>query len=340
MTPIIQRVMNRFHGLQRQSIDTPFFFDLHSFAGFGDRLVELWAALAVARLHDPDAKVSMCWEQVERQPIAGRSRVYATELFSLDNAVFVDHPAKGAVIDMRKKFDANAVATACMVPLGHGGTQIILRSYANWGRHSPDSVHAHIRDYGLDPAMDLETVVDAYCAAARSTRPGPLVAERIPKDLDGRVGVHIRLTDKLVKSESNYDMGESTWERIERRGLEAIEERAAQGARFFICGDDLDYRNQLADKLRSKGVDVIVVDAEPHPDHPCIADLVDFFALAQCSHVIQLTKYSVFSVAAALIGGVGLSNFDFEAHRGESENQINLWRTALARGSSEKLETV
>ena len=56
--------------------------------------------------------------------------------------------------------------------------------------------------------------------------------------------------------------------------------------------------------------------------------LADFFALARCSAIVQMTKYSTFSLAAALAGRVPLVNF-FQDRTGRG-HRLDIWRSALA----------
>ena len=57
------------------------------------------------------------------------------------------------------------------------------------------------------------------------------------------------------------------------------------------------------------------------------AALVDFFALAKCKRIVQMTKYTTFSLAAALTGDVPLLNF----YRNESDagHRLDIWRSVL-----------
>ena len=57
--------------------------------------------------------------------------------------------------------------------------------------------------------------------------------------------------------------------------------------------------------------------------------LVDFFALSRCPRIIQMTKYSTYSMAAAIVGDLPLVNL----YRGESgvTHLLDIWKNTLAR---------
>jgi hypothetical protein len=191
-----------------------------------------------------------------------------------------------------------------------GIRQIILRAGTIWANSPPDWIHLDLAHYGLDQRLPLERVRDTYRAVARSTLPDRTVTPFLPVDLGSWIGVHVRRGDKLVAQEGPYDMSEPTWRQIEQDTLTYLEGIAASGRPLLICSDDPGYRDGLVHYLHSRGARVAVTDAGRLPgDLAGGPALLDFFALSRCALIVQMTKYSTFSIAAALAGGKPLLNF-------------------------------
>ena len=55
--------------------------------------------------------------------------------------------------------------------------------------------------------------------------------------------------------------------------------------------------------------------------------LVDFFALSRCMRIIQMTKYSTYSLAAAMVGDIPLVNL-YEGRDGVG-NRLDIWKSVL-----------
>ncbi len=307
-----------------------FFHDLECRSGFGDRLLDLWAAVTIARLHDPRAAVEIRWD--EGLTFAGFVGIYATELFALGGCSWVESSPPGAE-PVTKLFGPANLNERTVVPLANGARQIVLRSGKHWANTHPDRLREDLACYGLDPALPLQRIGEAYRGVARSTAPDPRIEPAIPGDVARRVGVHVRLQDKLVVEENAFEMDEATWQAIERDGRVEIERCIDRGEPLFVCSDDLDYRGALVERIRSRGGDVAVASAEAAPgaELPGYDALVDFFALSRCARILQLTKFSTFSIAAALVGDAPLVNF--YRGGGGAGHLLDLWRSVLPEGS-------
>ena len=281
-----------------------FFHDLQCVSGFADRLYGLWAAVTLSRLLEPDSTIAVRWHR--RHGSQAHIRNYSTRLFSLEGCEFVDVHPPGA-LRMPHKFNPQRVNEQVLWPLPSGGRQLILRDGWAWGCGKPEDVHRDLALYGVEAGLALEQVVQRYQCVARSLEPSAAIAACLPADLGQRVGVHVRLTDKLVEREGGRDMGSATWRALELRGLERLDRLVAEGRPLFLCSDDPAYRTRLAERLRSRGGDVLALDGLPPRRRPAgFAPLVDFFALSRCARIVQMTRYSNFTTAAALVGGKAL----------------------------------
>ena len=310
----------------RAPLEGTFYHDLLCRSGFGDRILDLCGALTVARLLDPKARVAFRWDlKGVRLPAFHTS--YALELFSFAGAVPLATPPKGALVPLIKRFDIRGKPVRTSIrPLSGGGRQIILNRGDMWGNASPSRLHDQRAAYGLDHrgAADF---AEMYAAVMRSLQPGQSVERALPDDLGGRVGVHARLTDKISGRVNDFEMTAESWARIEARTLAEIDQMVTSGHRFFVCADDTAYRDRLAEDLRAKGADVITAPiVQGAPGFP---DLLDFFALSRCSQIVQLTKYSTFSIAAALVGSAALRNFSREVDPDGSGNRNDIWDSAF-----------
>ena len=306
-----------------------FYHDLQCRSGLGDRLLDLWAAATIARLHDSEARLGVRWEPgLEHQ---GRVSHYASELFSIAQIGFVAEPPVGAM-PVRKEFSHTERNEQGIIHLASDTRQILLRGGMIWGTNCPDQLHAELAFYQLDPSVPLACVIDTYRGVARDTAPAAIIAEALPHDLARRTGFHVRRGDKLVAEETAIDMSVATWGAIEQAGHLAIERCIESGEPIFLCSDDRAYREALLRDIRQKGGDVVTAPARPaHRRLPGYSALVDFFCLAGCAQIVQMTKHSTFSLAAALLGDRPLVNF-YRAEIGVGiGSRLDIWRSAVRR---------
>ena len=307
--------------------DTPFYHDLQSCSGFGDRIMDVWAAATVVNLHRPDCNLVIHWSDgLTYQGFVG---TYATKLFTVEGCEFVTTPSHGAIPMVKKFSHAKLNSGRGIVPLSSGMQQIILRSGMNWGNTSPDQLYNDLDFYGLSASITLEHLIKTYRDIARSTKPASSVVKGIPGDIKNRVGIHVRLMDKIVSDEHPFDMNERTWQRIERKGYIHIRDCISRGESLFLCADDQLYKKKLARYIRTNGGDVVEASMPHRYRHvPGYESLVDFFALARCTRIIQMTKYSAYSIAAAMVGSTSLVNF-YQADN-DIGHQLDIWKSALS----------
>jgi hypothetical protein len=304
-----------------------FFHDLHCRSGFGDRLVELWAAMTVARILTPGCSLEVYWDEGGNK-YPGFTGAYSTALFSIAGCTFSQQIPRGAVRMRKKRFSESERAKNCIRLLRSGGRQIILRSGANWGNSCPDRLHADQDFYGFDEELPIDRIVDTYHAIAHDTQPAKIVGDAIPADIGTRVGIHIRITDKLVAEETPIEMSADSWHLIEKAGYAQIDHCVDRGEPIFLCSDSSNYAAQIIDYINKRGGDVVTARLDPaHANQPGYDSIVDFFALSRTQRIIQMTKYSTFSIAAAICGDVPLVNLD----RRDSAvgNRIDIWKSVL-----------
>ncbi|MFT7530130.1 MAG: hypothetical protein ACI9FD_001134 [Gammaproteobacteria bacterium] len=71
------QVYKRAGKIMRELGQAVFYHDLQCISGYGDRLLDTWAALTIARLHRPDARVKVRWR--EGKTFIGFTGTYATD---------------------------------------------------------------------------------------------------------------------------------------------------------------------------------------------------------------------------------------------------------------------
>lgn len=327
-----------FRPFGRRDVGSGYYHDLLCRSGFGDRITDLWAAVTIARLHDPDVEVTITWRE-NGKTFRGFVGNYSRDLFSISGCRFVPYRPWESRSFRRKerRFNDRTRIDDCLLPLRSGACQIVLRSGSEWGNNCPDRLHGELSYYELDPAIELSRIVDTYRSVARSTEPAASLKDSFPDDVSSRLGIHLRLQDKL-KAEPNaeraFTMSEATWNGIEARSMEYIQTCIARGEKFFICSDDMEYRDEVVQRIKALGGDIVCADIRPeHSQISGYAALVDFFCLARCSEIIQMTKYSTYSIAAALVGDVPLVNFYQNDHG--IGNRLDIWRSVLPPGPLE-----
>jgi hypothetical protein len=307
-----------------------FFHDLQCRSGLGDRLLDLWAAATIARLHDPARVLAVRWHPGHR--FSSFTGDYDPAAFSVAGCMLVDTPPPGAAA-LPGVFSHVAMNDRGLLPLAGDVWQVVLRTGMIWGNSSPERLHADLPFYSLDPAITLERVIGTFSVVARGTAPSPQIWQAAPPGIDTCVGVHVRLGDKLVPKETAVDMSEITWRDLERKALAYLDVCIADRRPLFVCSDDPGYLAALTGHLRSKGAAVVAAPPAQAPSSmPGSRALVDFFALSRCRTIVQMTKYSTFSLAAALIGGAPLVNFYGEG--AGPGHRLDIWRSALAAATS------
>ena len=215
-----------------------------------------------------------------------------------------------------------------------GGCRLrVADLYMNWTRHGTFSPH---QLFFSEPAQNFlpYNITEASVAAAYK-RVAHMTHSRSypnPFAVGGVIGVHVRATDKLVDRPKVEDEWwrqmaafETSYDRqrdLTQRCLTYIENELVRRRRrthFYLATDDDSHFGELATRVEAAGGVVI------NRDRTNVSVLGDFFALAYCDAVLQVTRYSTFSMAASLVGRVPLVNF------GNSmlSNAENLWSDVL-----------
>lgn len=301
------------------------FHDLQCRSGFGDRLLDTWAAATISYLLNPFKPMALRWHSGLQ--FAAFIGDYATDAFSIPHCEFVS-ASPTDVLAVNKTFSHDEFNQGCLYQLSGGVYQLILRTGRIWGNSYPDCLYSDRGYYGLSADLTLEKIVNVFRAIAGGTISTPELLYSAPLDIGQRIGVHIRRSDKTVNYETSTDMSPHTWKIIEQYALEYLEHCVSMKIPLHICSEDMTYRDDLISYLRAKGGDVTSLDCQLHSGGMTGAPaMIDFFALSRCSQIVQMTKYSTFSLAASLVGRVRLINF-FDNQSGTG-SRLDLWKNTL-----------
>ena len=199
-----------------------------------------------------------------------------------------------------------------------GGCKLrVAELYTNWTRHGTFSPHQLFssevaQDY-LPNELTEASVLAAYKRVAHMTHS---LAYPNPFANGGVTGVHVRGTDKLVEPpkieddrwlqmapfETSYDRQRDLTKRcMTYIELELVRQR--RRTQFYLATDDDSHFGELASRVEAAGGNVV------NRDRNNVSILNDFFALAYSDAILQVTRYSTFSMAASLVGRVPLVNF-------------------------------
>jgi hypothetical protein len=166
-----------------------------------------------------------------------------------------------------------------------------LPSLSFWGTTTPQKINS------LNLGVSFEEICDCFKEIAKTTRISNLDCDWA-KDY---IAIHVRRGDKL-KNELDIDipaweMTKSYADRLHNEIVKYVVQHYPF-SKILITGDDYEYMESLSKCLKN---DVVIQRGS------AIEDLV---LLSKCKLIIQATKYSNFSTAAALLGGKPLINFN------------------------------
>lgn len=261
--------------------------DLACDTGLADRLIDLWAACCIARLHGahlactthPGSKAGWTYD-FSRISVAGCAI----------SEVSTPGPGWNARVEKGDRLRGNT-----------------LTLHTNlWGTLSPSELYSHRHEYDLAD-FDLDQFVRAYEDAAQSTR------MRTENMLDGAsIGIHVRAGDKLKKREKvvPWEQTEQQFIDISRLCMNYLRCHADELESCFICGDDPHTIQTITDLCAELGIAPRLSSEETSHDVPTNGPLEDMMTLSRCGRVLQVSRYTGFSVAAALIGARQLLNMD------------------------------
>jgi hypothetical protein len=150
------------------------------------------------------------------------------------------------------------------------------------------------------PDEDIET----FRRMMKRFKPAPEIEEVIPKQK--YTCVHVRGTDKIV-DDSSKDPDKTTkshYQEIKAKCIDYVKTHIDKT--YLICSDDEKLKKEFIQEC-GDGIKLINID---YGNKNLDKALVDLFAMSRSDLIIQCVNYSTFSMAASLIGGIPLINFN------------------------------
>lgn len=270
--------------------------------GLGDRLLNALGACVLGRLRGLDT-VSLWRANTRRDP----ERAYNRQLLATPRGCALAERLHGATCALELHLDAS-----------------------QYGNFAADGVYAALGGGDGGGNASLAAVRRVWAATARELRLRPDLRGLVPRTLRGAVGVHLRLGDKVVPGAN------STWQADPAEAAE-LRLRALRhlGASFrehdrsrrtpppppvFVVSDDPAAAAAFEAAVEAAGGRVLRPPPPPPYAVSGLAAVVDLFRLAACDRILMVSKFSSFSLAAALVGARPLRVF----LRAE-ESQAALW---------------
>lgn len=165
-----------------------------------------------------------------------------------------------------------------------------IPSLNRWGTTTPEKIHS------LCNHKTIEEISESYKQIAKTT-----VINNIECDwAKDYVGIHVRRGDKLHYDKSipvSWEMNLDYANRLHDVLIKYVN-TFLPDAKLLVVGDDYEYMEKLS-KCFSNETYIQKGNA-----------IEDFKTLSKCKSIIQATKYSTFSMAASIMGGVEIMNFN------------------------------
>lgn len=172
--------------------------------------------------------------------------------------------------------------------------------------------------------------VDLFRDVSKRIKPSPEVENVIPRNKK-YVTIHIRGKDKIVDDNNNDPImtSKSKFKEFKNKCVEYVKSHTEKT--YFVCSDDEELKNEF---IKECGSDIKLLSSLNYGNLD--KAIVDFFVMSRSELIIQCTKYSTFSIAASIIGGVPLLNF----HDSEMMGSVADWKPFLYPLNSEQIVVV
>lgn len=280
-------------------------------AGLGDRTLNVWAMLTLARLAGIP-RVTSVWGKVGKGTVP---RAYTPTLMLIPGIDYVGELPQGVVSDRKVHLQDVICCGQGMYVTGYASGSVTPRHIFDSTREANKSWLS--RKISVKRPT-LEQVMATWRSVVSETKPSDKIGAYLIGT--GLVGIHLRRSDKVVVGSASSLNNNTQRELgvIEARAITYIRGLISAGQkRFFLAADEPAAARTWRARLLALGASDVQTTRSGPLEEFIVADL---FNLARCTQVLQVTKYSTFSMVAALIGNVPLVNF-----YGPEGNQLRDW---------------
>lgn len=176
----------------------------------------------------------------------------------------------------------------------------------------------------FDINSDLINLINLYKNVPTDIKPSDEILSYIKTDLNDYIGLHIRITDKLTQDKDcNYEMTLDECRNIIYKSQLYIIELINEGnTKFFISTDNYDNGLLFKQWIESLGAECYMNDKI---NIDSFNEILDLFSLSKCKKIVQITKYSTYSIVASLIG----DNKELINFYGPDNNLLKHWEEVL-----------
>lgn len=156
------------------------------------------------------------------------------------------------------------------------------------------------------PSLDK---IELFRNMAKRIQPSKDVENVLPNK--EYICIHIRCTDKIANTDDPIYTNYEFLHNAKQKCINFIKKHPYEN--YFICTDDQNIKSEF---LKELNMDINLININYGNLDKAI---VDFFAISRSKLVIQMCRYSTFSMFASIVGGIPLLNFD------EFSNKMGNW---------------
>jgi hypothetical protein len=277
---------------------------INGYSGIGDRICDIIGSYIIAKYLG--YKLNIIFNPVNGSKQEwGINNIFDIRLFDFDNE---------NIKVINNENDINCKYNYFIRLLQHGCST------------SPYFIYKFLKKFNKN--ITFEEIIDNYNNYAKEIiKPSKIIEDNIPENLNNCYGIHLRKTDKIynsnVYSGSSNTINEfniicnALFDDIYNIILTEIEPL------FLITSEDNEWKEYLKNKLltfakiNNKIINFINVNYYNSNTYDNYNAILDFFCLSKCKKIFQGTKYSTFSISAAIIGNTEIINY---AHKLECYN--------------------
>jgi len=289
--------------------------------GLGDKIINILGAAVYAYYKKFDLKVFLNEKILFYR--FGSSNFYDLSLFNFNDIKVYNNN------DEYKKYDLNQTENALLFI----NPDLIVSI-------TPYCVYQKLKSEGVN--VSFEEVSNMFLTIAKKIQPSAMVSKCIPIGIEKAHGIHLRKSDKIKEHpDIRHEMSPDENIILMKKLLSTISDiiESEETPSFFVTSEDNKHKNLFCESIKNiakekgkeQNVTILEIDEKLCENIKSIknyASVLDFFCLSKCKSIIQGTKYSAFSVVAALIGNEKLINLSKFLER-DHLCIIYLWNSVL-----------
>jgi len=196
--------------------------------------------------------------------------------------------------------------------------------------------------------LSFEQVSCDFVLCSRDViRPSSVILSKIPSDIGGAYGIHLRKSDKVNNHGDNrHENSVNEFEMITTKLLEDVQRiiNAEDDAQFLIVSEDDVWKQEITNIIvdishkSNKPIQIVNIDYTTEQMYCNYKSVLDMFCLSKCKEILQGVKYSTFSIVASLLGNCKLRNYSNCTDSYES-CLIHTWSSVIELNNQRNMDT-